>query len=422
MSIKLIPINSRLRQFLFIALIFPFFMGGTVSGETDEVRPVDVLSSELPDSTSVSEEETEAEENSQDEDGETPWYQRLEFSGDFRSRYEGFYQDGRRGGNRQRGRLRLRLRLDTQINDDARFQVRVTSGDSGTPVSTNQTFTSFFRPKPFNLDRAFLSYNPEKASAVTLGMGKFGAPHQRTQLMFDDDLNFEGGWEQVSWSLSSGVNVNLIAMQAVVNEVSRGEDSYMLMGYGEVGFSGERSEFQISFANNRWTNPDALVMGHLDGPLSAILTNSLAKNVQGQVVGYASEFNVVDVISEATIQTSRPGYPIRFLAEFARNTRAVNGRDSGWWFEAEYGSPRAAHTWGAAYTYGWLEQDLTPSAYVFSDIAGTNIRLHMIETSYVPKEGLSFDVTLHLTKRLVVPEGNPNNLLGRLHVAVVASF
>ena len=61
MSIKLIPINSRLRQFLFIALIFPFFMGGTVSGETDEVRPVDVLSSELPDSTSVSEEETEAE-------------------------------------------------------------------------------------------------------------------------------------------------------------------------------------------------------------------------------------------------------------------------------------------------------------------------------------------------------------------------
>ena len=100
----------------------------------------------------------------------------------------------------------------------------------------------------------------------------------------------------------------------------------------------------------------------------------------------------------------------------------MNGRDSGWWFEAEYGSPRAAHTWGAAYTYGWLEQDLTPSAYVFSDIAGTNIRLHMIETSYVPKEGLSFDVTLHLTKRLVVPEGNPNNLLGRLHVAVVASF
>ncbi len=140
------------------------------------------------------------------------------------------------------------------------------------------------------------------------------------------------------------------------------------------------------------------------------------------MIGYASRFNVVDVIAEATLQTGREGSPLRLLAEFAHNTRAAQDRDSGWWFEAEYGSPGAAHTWGATYTYGWLEQDLTPSAFVFSDIPGTNIRLNMIETSYVPKEGLSLDVTLHLTKRLVVPEAAPNNLLSRLHVAAVVRF
>ena len=361
-------------------------------------------------------EETEAQDASED----PKWYDRLEFSGDFRSRYEGFYQEGRQ--TRNRSRLRLRLRLNAQINEDARFQLQVASGDPGTPVSTNQTFTSFFRPKPFNFDRAYLAYNPKAASALTLGMGKFGPPQTRTQLIFDDDLNFEGGWEQASWSLSDGVNVNLIAMQTAVNEVSRGADSYMLMGYGEVSFDGDRTDFQVSVADYGWGNPDSIVPGQLDGPLSAILTNELARGPQGQAIGYASGFNVIDVIGEATVQTGRPGYPLRFLAEFAHNTRAANDRDSGWWFEAEYGSPRAAHTWGAAYTYGWLEQDLTPSAFVFSDIPGTNLRLHMIETSYVPKAGLSVDVTLHLTRRLFVPEGDSNNLLARLHVAIVARF
>ena len=44
-----------------------------------------------------------------------PWYERIQFGGDFRSRYEGFYQDGR--ATRHRSRLRLRLRIDTDIND-----------------------------------------------------------------------------------------------------------------------------------------------------------------------------------------------------------------------------------------------------------------------------------------------------------------
>ena len=350
------------------------------------------------------------------------WYDRIQWSGDFRTRYEGFYQKDRRGGNRNRGRLRLRLRMDSQINEDTKFQVQVASGDSGTPVSTNQTFSSFFRPKPFSLDRAFLSYNPQGASALTLGAGKFGSPQTRTQLLIDDDLNFEGAFEQVSWGLSDGINLNLIAMQTAVNEVSRGADSYMLMGYGELSFEGDRTDFQVSVADYAWGNPDSIVSGYLDGPLKSILTNVLARDVQGQVTGYASGFNVIDVIAEATVRTNRPGYPLRFLGEFAHNTRAANDYDTGWWFEAEYGSPRAPHTWGATYTYGWLQQDLTPSTYVFSDMPGTNVRLHMIETSYVPKAGLSFDVTLHLTRRLDSPLSDSNNLLARLHVAMVARF
>ena len=126
--------------------------------------------------------------------------------------------------------------------------------------------------------------------------------------------------------------------------------------------------------------------------------------------------------AEATFETSKAGYPLHVLMEFAHNTLAANDRDSGFWVEAGYGNPREAGTWGATYTYGWIQQDLTPSAFVFSDIPGTNIRLNMIETSYVPKAGVSLDVTLHFTRRLYIPDENPNHLLTRLHVAAVIRF
>ena len=389
------------------------------AGETPRAQGPDGDST-APGRLVVESEATAEEAGAQDSSAETAWYDRLRFSGDFRSRYEGFYQTDRE--TRNRVRLRLRFRVDTDINDDARFQLQVASGDPGTPVSTNQAFTSFFRPKPFNLDRAYLAYNPQAASAFTLGVGKFGFPQNRTQMVFDDDLNFEGGWEQVSWDLSDGVGINLVALQTAVTERSRDNDSFMLAGYGELSVEGSRADFSLSAANYGWGNPDLIVAGQTDGVLGSTLTNDLIRNRAGSVVGFASGFNVVDVIAETTIQTARPDYPIRLLADFARNTRAANDRDSGFWLEAEYGRPRAVNTWGATYTYGWIEQDVSPSAFVFSDIPGTNIRLHMIETSYIPKSGLSFDVTLHLTKRLVVPDDTSNNLLARLHVAIVARF
>lgn len=348
------------------------------------------------------------------------WYERFRFGGDFRARYEGFYQTD--AETRHRERLRLRLRVDAEVNDDVHLQFQVASGDTGTPVSTNQTFTSFFQPKPFNLDRAFIAYNSAAAPALTLGMGRFGPPMTVTQLTFDNDLNFEGGWEQVSWELREGVALNLVALQTAVNEVSRSDDAYMLAGYGEVSIALGQHSLQFSAANYAWGNEDQIAVASDGGPLRPILTNDVRRGPDGNVIGYTSEFNVVDVIAEATIRTARAGYPLRLLVNIAHNTRAASDRSNGLWIEADYGSPGPTATWGAGYTYGWVEQDVTPSSFVFSDMPGTNLRLHMLETSYVVKTGLSLDATLHLTKRLVVQPNDPNDLLARLHLAAVVRF
>ena len=350
-----------------------------------------------------------------------PWYERIRFGGDFRSRYEGFYQDGVE--TRHRARLRLRVRLDTDINEDARLHVQIASGDPGTPVSTNQTLTEFFQPKPISLDRAYLAYNPKAAPAVTLGIGKFNAPQTATQMVFDEDLNFEGGWEQVSWEAREGLAISLVGLQVAINERSASEDSYMLGGAGKVSLGFGRHSLILSAANYAWGNEDQIAVASAGGPLESILTNLVRRGPGGNVIGYASQFNVVDVIGETTFRTGNAQYPLRLLAEFARNTGASTDRDSGLWFEAEYGAPRVTGTWGAGYTYGWSEQDVTPSAFVHSDLPGTNIRAHILEHSYVLKTGLSLDTTLHLSKRLFLERPtDPDTWLVRLHLGAVVRF
>ena len=373
---------------------------------------------------SITETSLDAQDNADDESAQqsttATWPDKLSLSGDFRSRYEGFYKTSR--PTRNRTRLRLRLRLDSEINDDTRLQLQVASGDPGTPASTNQTFKGFFQPKPLNLDRAFVAYNPRAAEAITLGIGKFPTPVMRTQMTFDDDLNFEGGWEQFSWKPQENVAIDLVALQTAVNEVSRGADAYMLGGYGAASFTFGSNSLQLSAANYMWRNADQIVAAQASGELTSILTNRVIRNADGIATNFASEFNVVDIIAEATLNTPNPDYPLRLLIDYAVNTKATTDR-KGFWIEAGYGDPGPVGSWGATYTSGWIEQDVTPSAFVFSDMPGTNIRLNMIETSYVVKAGVSLDVTLHLTKKLVVAQNDTSNhLLARLHVATVIRF
>ena len=349
-----------------------------------------------------------------------PWYERIEFGGDFRSRYEGFYQDGR--ATRHRSRFRLRLRIDSDINDDTHLQIQIASGDPGTPVSTNQTFTSFFRPKPFNLDRANIAFNPGGARALTLGIGKFGFPITRTQMTWDDDINVEGGYEQIAWSATEKVGVKLVALQTAVNELSSDADSYMLAGYGEVRVAFGSHTLQFSVADYGFGNVDQVAVGRATGPLRSILTNQVERDAAGVIIGLVSDFNMVDVIAQAELATGRDRYPLRLLADVVHNTWAVSDRDTGMWFEAEYGGSRAPRSYTLGYTYGWIEQDAVLSPFMFSDIPGTNLQMHMITVAYVPLSNLTLDLTVHITKQLEVPAGTPNSYLTRPHVAVIVRF
>jgi len=155
------------------------------------------------------------------------WAQRIRFYGDIRARYEGdFYPPGNgplenynaiNTGNpflennfnatnpyfpptydttQDRNRFRFRARLGAGIDlfDGFAAGIRIATGDSSSPVSTNQTFGGNggnFSKYALWLDRAFIKYQPVYDFAGTVG--RFDNPFwSPTDLVWYKDLGFDG--------------------------------------------------------------------------------------------------------------------------------------------------------------------------------------------------------------------------------------
>ena len=83
-----------------------------------------------------------------------PWWERLTIYGDFRARYEGFFQDG--SEDRHRQRFRFRLGVKTTVVEGVDFNVRLAGGERTDVASTNQDLGEFLNRKPINLDQVSL--------------------------------------------------------------------------------------------------------------------------------------------------------------------------------------------------------------------------------------------------------------------------
>jgi len=98
----------------------------------------------------------------------------------------------------QRTRVRVRLGLMGDLNDEWSYGVGIATGSSTSgAVSTNQTLgqgsssaPGYFNKYPVQLDRAYVRYQPTAASEVNLG--RFKNPFVGSELVWDDDLSFEG--------------------------------------------------------------------------------------------------------------------------------------------------------------------------------------------------------------------------------------
>lgn len=99
--------------------------------------------------------------------------------------------------DRQRYRIRLRLGAEVDMGDGFTAGVRIGTGQDSSPVSPNQSLGASggnFSKYAIWLDRAFLKYeagaDPDRHLMITGGRGD--NPFFATDVIFDDDLGFDG--------------------------------------------------------------------------------------------------------------------------------------------------------------------------------------------------------------------------------------
>ena len=116
--------------------------------------------------------------------------------------------------NRNRFRIRLRLGAEVDISDSLTGGIRLATGENNSPVTTNQTLGLANQGQGGNfskyaiwLDRAFIRYNigqdPDKS--VTVLAGRFDNPFFSTNMIWDDELGFDGVALQGRYEILDGV-------------------------------------------------------------------------------------------------------------------------------------------------------------------------------------------------------------------------
>jgi hypothetical protein len=134
------------------------------------------------------------------------WLDRLKWEGDIRLRYQAdLFDDGNATPStfqtigqdidntqedRQRERVRLRLGLNANVVSGVDAGIRITTGNTSDPVSTNQTLGTYDNKYSLVLDRAYLKLT--SLEGLSISGGRIPNPFFSTDLVWDGDLNFEG--------------------------------------------------------------------------------------------------------------------------------------------------------------------------------------------------------------------------------------
>jgi Putative porin len=106
--------------------------------------------------------------------------------------------------SRTRWRVRARLGITAKLADEVSVGFRLATGNTTDRVSTNQTLGNNFNKNQFLLDRAFVRLTPTHGMETPLGvditLGRMPNPWFSTDMIWSDNLNFEGAAVSARWS------------------------------------------------------------------------------------------------------------------------------------------------------------------------------------------------------------------------------
>lgn len=285
------------------------------------------------------------------------WTDKISLKGDFRFRHE-IIDDDSKSETRNRQRIRARLNVAGEVNDEFTVGIRLATGGNS-PISTNQTLDSSFSTKDIGLDQAYFAYKPSTMEGTTIKGGKFSVPFakmEKTQLIWDGDLNLEGAafqHEADAYFFNAGY--------FILEENSSSKDE-MLYG-AQIGGTADAGGAALTYG-----------VGYYD-----------YNNLTGM------DINILEGFFMAKLSDS----PFSFFANYAQNTE-TSSEDTGYLFGVKHGSAKEPGEWDFTYFYEDLEANAVNPNFTNSDFGGggTGHKGHVVNVGYALKKNVKFSVTL----------------------------
>ncbi len=219
----------------------------------------------------IAAEDSNAEKAEPEPQQEAKWYDKIDFSGDFRLRYDGIrWSDHYDNGRRDRFRFRLRFGIEAQLLDSLAVGFQLRSGNPQNPISDNQSFDESFSKNKISIAQAYADWKPLKP--LNLIFGKFAPKNLWTvsDLQYDDDIVTEGAMQLFALKPGGLVKeLDLNLYQFILNESGSSADSYMFGGQVvPVLAIGKKNELAVGGGFEAIANPGKVADLYLDNEMT----------------------------------------------------------------------------------------------------------------------------------------------------------
>jgi len=328
--------------------------------------------------------------------GMASWINNYKLYGDFRGRFEENYADNAGYNARERYRYRLRLGLNVSMMDNLDIGLRLASGNpqtktggalvGGQSITANQDLNSLETRKFIWIDAAYGKWTPIKNNDFTLSatIGKMDNPFQLSNMIWDYDINPEGGALQAVYNINDQHALKGIGGIYILDEVKAGS---LVTGSGtgsltpttiHAGHDPYVYGGQLLF-ESKWTPKIDTSLGvaafnivHKDS-LSAFVQPSYNVGNTRTANGFLTySMNPIIGTASATYKLATfPGYtgqfPIKLAGEYMDNPPAPSKQNKAWRAGVTFGKAGRKNTWEIAYRYQRLEADAWYDALVDDD-------------------------------------------------------
>ena len=343
------------------------------------------------------------------------WTKRISFSGDIRLRYErnrfgesnaDFAQPANptqfmnTRNDQDYFKYRVRFGAEARVNEHMDAVIRLSTGNTSNPVSTNTNANDYMNKDNVLFDLAYLKWQPWKS--LTLNGGRIPNPWFSSDLVWDGDLNFEGVALSVRKPISESWVPFLTAGAFPLQKYDFSEKGKWLTA-GQFGFERKSRKRISARVGASWYN-FSNITGVLNDPLNPGATDWTAPqfqqkgntlfNISADPAAYktalASEFREFNLTGTFDIGLWDP-YHIVFLGDYVKNLgfdksdvalRTGNPNQpketAGYQIGISAGHPAIQEfgQWKAYLYYKRLEADAVVDAFTDSDfhLGGTNTR------------------------------------------------